>query len=286
MASANKKSPKNSYQIPPNTGEHQRLNHQHEVIQEIMLGKVFHSPIKNPIRILDVGCGTGAVTYHFGSKFPSAQVYGVDLATVPPNPKKPDNVTFIHGDYHDLLGAENPHITPGSMDFVYSRLLISGMTTWESYIRTCCTILKPNGWLEIQETEFPYYDDSGIISDDWEWCQVYQAGAKAKGLDLSCAVKAADWMSEAGFEDVQTKKYCWPHGEWMAERGHEEYRNVGILLRTEQPKLYQAILENLVSGMGYSDEKVKELQGDVLETLEVEEGKHKNYWVAFGRKPS
>ena len=93
-------------------------------------------------------------------------------------------------------------------------------------------------------------------------------------------------MSEAGFEDVQTKKYCWPHGEWMAERGHEEYRNVGILLRTEQPKLYQAILENLVSGMGYSDEKVKELQGDVLETLEVEEGKHKNYWVAFGRKPS
>ncbi|CAD6582368.1 MAG: hypothetical protein ASARMPREDX12_000916 [Alectoria sarmentosa] len=281
-----KRAPKNSYQISPSATEHQRLNRQHELIQEIMMGKVFHSPVKDPTRMLDVGCGTGAVTCHLGSKFPSAQIYGVDLATIPPNPRKPDNVTFIHGDYHDLLGSEDPEITPGSMDFVFSRLLISGMTTWPSYIRTSHSLLKPNGWLEIQELEFPYYDDSGVISNDWEWFQAYEAGAEAKGLDLSCAVKAADWMHEAGFVDVQTKKYCWPHGEWMAEKGHEEYRNIGIFLTTEQPRLYQAIVPNMVSGMGHSDERVKELQRDVLETLKPEEGKHKNYWVTYGRKPN
>lgn len=252
-----------------------------------MLGKVFHSPIENPTRILDVGCGTGAVSYHLGSTFPSARIYGVDLATIPPNPnKKPDNVTFVHGDYHDLLGSQDPHIAPGSMDFVFGRLLISGMTTWPSVIRSCHDLLKPNGWLEIQELEFPYYDDTGIISNDWEWVQAYQAGAKAKGLDLDCAVKAAEWMREAGFEHVQTKMYYWPHGEWLAKRGHKEYRNIGIFLETEQPRLYQAIVPNMVSGLGFSDEKVRGFQADVLETLKAEEGLHKNYWVTFGRKPS
>lgn len=93
-------------------------------------------------------------------------------------------------------------------------------------------------------------------------------------------------MREAGFVDVRTKWYYWPHGEWMADRGHEEYRNLGNFLKREQPRLYQAILSNLVSGMGYSDEEVRALQRDVMETLEVEEGRHKNYWVTFGRKPS
>lgn len=57
-------------------------------------------------------------------------------------------------------------------------------------------------------------------------------------------------------------------------------------MRTEQPKLYQAILPNMASGMGYSEEEIRELQRDVLETLKVEEGKHKNYWVTVGRKPN
>ena len=91
-------------------------------------------------------------------------------------------------------------------------------------------------------------------------------------------------MREAGFVNVQTKKYCWPHGEWMVQRGNEEYRAVGKFLKDEQPKLHQVILASLVSGMGYGEEEVKRLQNDVLETLEVEEGKHRNFWVTFGRK--
>ena len=249
------------------------------------MGKLFHSPIENPARILDVGCGTGAVSYHLGSTLPSAQIFGVDLATIPSDPKRPDNVNFVHADYHDLLGSKDPHIAPKSTDFIFSRLLISGMTTWPSYIRTCHTLLKPSGWLEIQELEFPYYDDTGIISNDWEWFQAYQAGANFKGLDLDCAVKAAGWMREAGFEDVQTKMYYWPHGEWLADRGQEQYRNIGIFLTKEQPRLYQVILPNMVSGMEFSDEKVRRWQVDVLETLKAEEGKHKKYWVTFGKKP-
>ena len=250
----------------------------------MMHGTIFQSPIQNPTHILDVGCGTGAVTCYLGTQFPSAQTIGVDLAAVPPNSKTPPNVSFAQGDYHDLLGSLDPSVTPASMDFVFSRLLISGMTTWPSYIHTCHTLLKPNGWLEIQETEPTYYDDSGVISADWEWLQAYQAGAKAKSLDLSCAVKAAEWMREAGFVNVQTKKYCWPHGEWMANRGNEEYRAVGKFLKEEQPRLHQVILANLVSGMDYGEEEVKRLQHDVLETLEVEEGKHRHFWVTFGRK--
>ena len=91
-------------------------------------------------------------------------------------------------------------------------------------------------------------------------------------------------MREAGFEDVQTMMYYWPQGEWLADRGREEYRNIGIFMQTEQPRLYQAILPNMVSGMGFSDEKVRGFQADVLETLREGEGKHKRLWITFGRK--
>lgn len=92
-------------------------------------------------------------------------------------------------------------------------------------------------------------------------------------------------MREAGFEDVQTMMYYWPHGEWLANKGQEEYRNIGIFLTTEQPRLYQVILPNMVSGMRFSDKKVRRWQADVLETLKAEEGKHKKYWVTLGKKP-
>lgn len=254
-SSDSEKPSKNSYQIPPSATETQRLNRQHELLQEMMLGKVFHSPIKTPTRILDVGCGTGAVSYHLGRTLPSAHIYGLDLAAIPLDPtnKHPDNITFVQGNYHDLLGSGNQHITPGSMDLVFSRLLISGMTAWPDYIRTCHTLLKPTGYLEIQESEFPYYDsDGGAVSDDWAWARAYRAGAEAKGLDLDCARKARGWMLEAGFERVETKTYAWPHGEWLAEKGQEEYRNLGAFFKEEQPRLYQAILPNMVSGMGWS----------------------------------
>ena len=255
-----------------------------------MLGKVFHSPIENPSRILDVGCGTGAVTYHLGRTFPSAHIYGLDLAAIPPDPARqhPDNVTFVEGDYHDLLGAGNQHgITPGSVDFIFSRLLITGMTAWPHYVRICHTLLKPAGYLEIQESEFPYYDDAtgAAVSNGWAWAQAYRQGAAAKGLDLDCAREARGWMLEAGFEQVRTKTFAWPHGEWLADQGREEYRGIGAFFKEEQPRLYRAILPNMVSGMGWSEEGVRGLQADVRETLEGAEGVRKNFWVTVGRKP-
>ena len=251
-----------------------------------MHGKTFLAPVENPAQVIDIGCGTGSITCGFGIAFPSAQVYGIDMAPIPIHSNKPKNVTFAKGDYHNLFKAEDANIKAESMDFIFSRLLVSGMTDWPSYIQQCYDLLKPGGYLEIQELEHFWYIDGQRVSTEWEWDRAYAAISGQKGLDLSCSLKTADWMREAGFEGVRTEKLIWPFGDWMARRGHIEYENFGKFLSEEQPLLYQKALENMLSAQGESEAKIGELQGKVLQTLKGAEGLYQKFWISYGQKPA
>lgn len=68
-----------------------------------MHGDIIHAPIEHPKLILDVCCGTGIVTRELGRRFPSARVIGIDTSKIPSD-DKPDNVSFIEGSLHDLVG--------------------------------------------------------------------------------------------------------------------------------------------------------------------------------------
>ena len=95
-----------------------------------MDGLVIRAPLNNPRRMLDIGCGTGVVTCHLGKIFPDAKVHGVDLSPVPAVHAKPENVLFSQGIMPELAYAKDTHLTAGSFDFVFSRLLIMGMNKW------------------------------------------------------------------------------------------------------------------------------------------------------------
>lgn len=93
-----------------------------------MGGEQLRAPLPGPLkRIVDVGCGPGVMTVLFGSMFPDAEVYGVDLAEVSSTEAKPDNVAFIRGDIRELIGPgiKYPGIFQAdSFDYVYSRAFL------------------------------------------------------------------------------------------------------------------------------------------------------------------
>lgn len=99
------------------------MERQHAEIVNSMGGKPFHSPVKSPRQILEVGCGLGIASCHLGNLFPLAEVIGVDrqLVDLPSILGKPSNVTLVQGDIHVLAFTESAcpgvarlHIQPSS----------------------------------------------------------------------------------------------------------------------------------------------------------------------------
>lgn len=97
----------------------------------------------------------------------------MDISPVPPHPDDPANVEYVCGDIKKLAGAggagdgddalgqaegkgeggggEKPFFAAGTIDYIFQRHLILGMTDWPGYIRQMARLLKPGGYIELHE---------------------------------------------------------------------------------------------------------------------------------------
>ncbi|EME84274.1 uncharacterized protein MYCFIDRAFT_100904, partial [Pseudocercospora fijiensis CIRAD86] len=212
-----------AYVLPNDEQEHVRLEEQARHLSAIMGNQIIHAPIKTDIkdaRMLDVGCGTGIVTDNLGSRFPHAEVYGLDLSAVPQLRTRLPNVTFLQGN----IVTDKPN--SALFDLIFSRLLVCGLTDWPGYINKSFQLLKPGGYLEIHDIDFIWYDGSGkVISDSWKWLTACRTIGEAQGMDLAlCASRAKPRMEEAGFTDVVVKEYRWPlGGAWEKDQKWKDF---------------------------------------------------------------
>ena len=275
------------------TDEHARLNDQAAGFTDLMKGKIIHAPLKSPAKILDVGCGTGIVTRHLASIYPSATVYGVDLSPVPPNkasdaiPSTPPNVEYIVGDIRKLA-QEDERLKAGNFDCIFQRLLVCGMTHWPSYISQMAALLRPGGgWLEIHdyaERAYDAHDSDRLISDDWKWLRAMRRGAAQLDLDLDIGLHAEKYMREAGLADVTVQKYMAPFGTWLADE-KPETRKIGINNDQDLGHVFsESILPGVTRKLGLAESEVDELKGECRRCLKAEEGKYWLFYVTTGRK--
>ncbi|MCJ1377794.1 hypothetical protein MMC17_000890 [Xylographa soralifera] len=270
-----------AYTLPNDSTEHARLEDQAAGLLTLMHGQVIQTPLTNPSRILDVGCGTGVVTCALGSLFPHATVYGVDLSPVPARPTPP-NVTFIQGDIRKLAGHD-PRFAPASFDFVFNRLLVCGITDWPAYVRAVAGLLRPGGWAEMQDLNYAHYRNGRLCSADWAWMQAVYRGAAHKGLDVECGSHIRGYMEAAGLVDVRVREFRIPYGTWEAGE-RPETRHIGEHTARENWILYYHMIPRLVEGLGYEQEEVERLRSRVREDLGPEEGKDWVFYVTRGRK--
>jgi len=95
------------------------LNTQSRAIFELIGQRYFFAPLINPLKILDIGCGSGVVTLELGRRFPSATIIGVDQAPIAGiHSRDLPNVQFIQGVFHDLVADGT--LKPQDFDFVFS----------------------------------------------------------------------------------------------------------------------------------------------------------------------
>lgn len=109
--------------------------------------RIIHAPLSasDVHKAVDIGCGTGIVTHEIASKFPNAQVYGLDLSPVPNIREKLQNIEYVEANIVDIATPDEPdaRFKQASFDYIFSRFLVVGMTEWEKYIARCVALAKP-----------------------------------------------------------------------------------------------------------------------------------------------
>ena len=273
------------------TPEHVRLETQAYHLSAMMNNQIVHAPLDKtkPLRCLDIGCGTGIVTDHIASAYPSAEVFGLDLSPVPDKKGRPKNVRFLQGNVltqqpTDWKPSNSLREKSGLFDHIYSRLLVCGMSDWPAFIRTEFALLLSGGWAEVHDLDWIWYDKSGVeVSDKWSWWQALKRAGEARGLDFECGSRTQMWMKETGFVDVRVIEYYWPFGgQWEKT---DEMRGLGDYAATAMPEMLHHMIPKIMEGHGLSDEEIEEMRAGMRRDFAPEEGKHWKFYVTIGRKP-
>ena len=274
--------PRKLYSFSYSSIEQDRLEDQAVALAELMHNNPVHAPLNEPRRLVDVGCGTGIVTCGLGSTYPNAQIYGLDINPVPSR-SQPQNVLFILGDARELL-LRDERLSAGSLDFVFSRLLILGMTDWQGYMGKIVSALRRGGWVEIQEHAMEWYLNGKHCSSGWSWVTAMEKAAERKGQDLRCGKNAKDYMERAGLVDVQVTEYRLPVGTWAAH-DRPETEHIGVHSANENGMLHYLAIPRMLDGMGYSESEMEHFREQILVDLAPKQGKERAFYVTIGRKP-
>ena len=253
-----------------------------------MHGNVVHAPVKDPGVVLDIGCGPGDVTRDLAERFPSAQVYGVDLSVLPQHANPPPNVTYIHGNIKQLLlpGSGDPRLASDSLDYAFARLVVCGMTEWPKYVRTVANAVRSGGWVEMHEWDFQVSENGVNVSNEWPWLQAEVQGAReTKGLDMRCAQKLKGWMEDAGLVDVTEVRYRAPLGMWYAQE-HPESKRMAEYLAKWWPSVNWLLIPSLTRGD--DEQQVEDMKAQMLKDMDLAQAQQRKSYeivVCYGRKP-
>lgn len=103
------------------------------------------------LRLLDVGCGTGASTAALLSVAPKAEIVGVDAADAMLDQARakpwPDRVSFVHSPVEGLAAAG----VAGPFDGVFGAYLMRNLADPDQQLRALRELLTPNGTLAVHD---------------------------------------------------------------------------------------------------------------------------------------
>jgi cyclopropane fatty-acyl-phospholipid synthase-like methyltransferase len=276
-----------SYQAKPESDgnysatEHERLELQSAAIDHMMHDTPCHAPLHNPKRILEVGSGTGAMTRQLAAKYPSAEVISNDLSPLPNQETLPENASFIQGDFL-TLATDSALLATESFDYVFSRMLVYGMSDWPAYISQAKSLVSTGGFLELQELDTSTFwgADQNALPKSPGMSEMASVFA-SRGLDVAVAPKLGGYVRDAGFVDVQVKEFRWSYGTW---REHPETEMMAKFSTKYLGKANFGAYKRVL-GPQKTGDQLAVVESDMMRDFAEHDGKHMRFWVVVARKP-
>ncbi|CAG8522157.1 15927_t:CDS:2, partial [Racocetra persica] len=167
--------------LDTDVSEEKRLQSLYDYMSNLWQSKFF-SPIhqklnSGAVKVLDVGCGTGAWIIDMANKYPHTKFIGLDVSPIFPTSNLPYNVEFIQADLLKGLPFDD-----NTFDFVYMSNLVRYLSTknWEDIvIKELVRVSKPYAFIEVMEGDLNLHNKGPVTTKLHE---AFLASMHAKGI--------------------------------------------------------------------------------------------------------
>ncbi|KAJ4025670.1 hypothetical protein NW752_003144 [Fusarium irregulare] len=214
------------YFAPNDERQRDSMDITHHSLTLLLDGELTLAPIKDgPMKVLDVGTGSGIWAIDFADAYPSSTVTGTDLSPIQPS-FIPPNVQ-----YH-IEDATSPWTFPPShFDLIHIRYLIGAISDWGALFKEAFGCCAPGGYIESAEINPLFVSDDGSIDNVdplQTWNKICRECEGAFGGDFCQIRDDVGLVKKAGFEELQVTDFKVPVGGWAKD---EKLRRVGQFLR-------------------------------------------------------
>ncbi|KAI8624539.1 S-adenosyl-L-methionine-dependent methyltransferase [Xylariaceae sp. FL1651] len=214
------------YPIPNDDQEQSREEMKHLWALEILDGRLFLAPIgDHPLKVIDLGTGTGSWAVEVAEKFVGAEVVGVDLSPIQPA-FCPPNLQF-HVD-----NVEDEWVYGTNYDFVHLRHMGWLLKDPAQLLKSAFANMSSGGWIEFQDLQSEVTSDDNTISADYAPNQllrlIEQSFTQSFSFDYDFARRIPTELEKAGFINIRVVNYKVPIGPWARD---EKLRYTGWILR-------------------------------------------------------
>ena len=160
--------------------------------------------LAGPLRILDLGCGTGEITRRLARRYPDAQVIGVDILehTVQlarrVSADLGERVRYEQGDAFALsFGVE-------AFDLVVCRHLSQAVPDFPQVLAEITRVLRRGGWLHLLSEDYGmlHFPATGSFDPDRFWNEHAVAFLSSIGCDGRVGRHSPAMLQAAGYDDI------------------------------------------------------------------------------------
>jgi SAM-dependent methyltransferase len=258
------------YMLPRHPLEVDRLDLQHYVLRAALRGN-YAAPVAQPLRILDVGSGTGQWGYDLCGEFQEASVFGFDIA--PGKPEEPENYRLVRGNVlHGLPFVDD------SFDFVHQRLMMAAvpLAAWPRTVGQLVRVTRPGGLVELVELGDRTEPKGPATERLWALCN---ALAASRGLDSTGTVlRSLDgYLCEAGMSEVRRHHVAIPVGGWGG--------TIGAMMAADMQGFFTRLSVGFGAVLGVPAAQSAELLGESMHECE-QYRTNAICTVVHGRKPA
>jgi 2-polyprenyl-3-methyl-5-hydroxy-6-metoxy-1,4-benzoquinol methylase len=215
-----------SSMLPNDEQEIDPLDVQHYLLRHVLKGN-YLSPLAQPARILDSGCGTGRWLSEMALEFPQADLVGLDLTPIASETTAfPSNCHFQTSSVLEGLPFED-----GSFDFVHQRFMMLAIphTDWQRLVNELARVTRRRGWIELAEVALPY---QRVGSATEQVVDLIMQAAREQGFDPHIAGRIGPLLSAAALKRVGTSAQLIPVGSWGGQSGALALKDARALVQT------------------------------------------------------
>jgi ubiquinone/menaquinone biosynthesis C-methylase UbiE len=179
------------------------LAHQAEAIWPQERGLFDRYGLSGPIRILDLGCGTGEITRRLAERYPEATLVGVDileenLARARGLGDAGGRITYRPGDAFALDLAD------AGFDLVACRHMSQAVPGFPDVLAEITRVLKPGGWLHLLSEDYGmlHFPASADFDPDLFWNRNAIAYLDSVGCNGRVGRDTPRLLAAAGYLDI------------------------------------------------------------------------------------